>query len=197
MSKTIEIVESVWKSLSEIFRHFLPGILIIGAAYLSHPNCFDSVYLDEGKWLIVMAVIAITVGNTWFVMHRYCVQQVVDYGFCWFKVGGGLCRNGKCDYLEKVAAHVFKYCNAVKQNPELGRHVRFRSLSVVLMYIVSELVIMFAIVPGADNALLPPHGWFALLGLICFAFSVWQNALVRRIEGKIAPSPSKGCRITD
>jgi hypothetical protein len=185
MSEVIKSVKSMFDSLSEVFRHLVPGIMIIAAAFLSHPKWFDNTDIAIGKWLILLATIAIMVGSIWFVFHRYFIQQLVDVLFYLLNIKGGPCRNEKLGYPGAVARHVSKFFKSLKDNPELGRHIRFRTSSVVLMYITSETAFVFAISP-ADNSWYSSHHCFAKgAGIVCFLAAMWQNSIVRRIEGAI------------
>lgn len=73
------LVGDVVANLEALFRHILPGGLIIGAAYAAHPSWFRSADLHSWQGLLVATVVAITVGNAWFVINRFSVHQIVDY----------------------------------------------------------------------------------------------------------------------
>ncbi len=188
MAEIPEIVDSVGKTLGQIFRHLLPGIMIVGAAYFSYPDWFEKVDLAKNQWLIVLGAIAIVAGNVWLVFHRYLVQQVVDYLFYWADPKGSPGHSKNSHYPGAVADHVSEFFWNVEEKPDLARHIRFRASSVVLMYIASEVAIVLGSVnPG--NCLVGCDRWLmVVLGVAGFLASVCQNFIVRRIEGKIVSS---------
>ncbi len=203
-------VKYVVDSLSEIFRYLIPGIMIIGGAYLSHPRCFKHIDWEKQQSVIILALIAIVAGSIWFVFHRYVVQQAVDFYFYLKNVPGGprigekqnslqgarasdsMAENCFSLYAGAIADHVFLYYKFAKYYPKLGDHIRFRGSSVVLMYITSEAMIIFGIAPSHHSFLrpqfcLPCNPWAEALGLVGFYASICQNKIVRRIEGKVTP----------
>src|SRR5260370_32067837 len=87
-------VESISNNLGAIFRHILPGIVIMGTAYVAHPAWFPPPWstwiVDLGSWqhLLVSSVVGLVVGNTWFAINRYVVHQLADYVLYVFKCKG-------------------------------------------------------------------------------------------------------------
>ena len=83
-----DIVQTVLNNLGVVFRHLLPGVLIMGAARVAFPCWFW--WIDSRSWpnLAFAGVIALTVGNVWFTLNRYIVHQLVDFAFYVFGVRG-------------------------------------------------------------------------------------------------------------
>src|SRR5256885_4289739 len=72
-----DIVKQITEGLSGIFRHMLPGLAILGVAAVSHPSWFPPwSTLNEGWHIAILGTIALTVGNVWYVAHRYTVHQL-------------------------------------------------------------------------------------------------------------------------
>jgi hypothetical protein len=81
-------VQSISNNLGAVFRHLLPGILIIGAANVAHPSWFCGVDVSSWQHILVIAVVALALGNIWFAINRYGVHQLVDYFMYVFKWKG-------------------------------------------------------------------------------------------------------------
>ncbi len=185
MSEIAAAVKSVFDALGTIFRHLLPGIFIVGASAAAYPSWFNKVDISKNEWLIVIAGIAIVAGNVWLVFHRYCIQQIVDLVFYVLKVTGGPCKNNKWNYSASVAEHVEKFFNNISSKEALHRHIRFRTSSVVLMYIASEILIIFALTSDAGSFFDKHRREALVLGAIGFLSAIWQNFITRKIEGKV------------
>lgn len=186
MAEISDAIKSAFNVLGEIFRHLLPGILIIGLAAVSHPSWFDKLDVTKGGWLVILATIALISGNVWFVFHRYLIQQIVDLIFYALKVSDGPCRNDKnWNYSGAVAEHVDNIFENVGHKEALCRHIRFRTSSVVLMYIASEAIILFTLI-SESNSFLQKNFWIILIiAIIGFMSAIWQNYITRKIEWKV------------
>lgn len=73
------VLGEVTQHLESVFRHVLPGVLVVGAARVAHPSWFNSVRSNSWQDLAVLAVVAVAIGNTWFALNRYGPHQLVDY----------------------------------------------------------------------------------------------------------------------
>lgn len=183
MTELVDAVKYIGRALGEVFRHLLPGLLALGAVATSRPSWFEKVELLKEEWLIVLGVLAIVIGNVWFVVHRYFVQQIVDWLFWLCNAEGGPKRSEK--YATGVADQVWKFFSAPNVPEDIRQHIRFRTSSVVLMYITAEVTVV-AVLLAEQNSKLALQKWWLLFGAIAlFAAAVWQNYITRRIEGKI------------
>lgn len=170
-------VREVADQLGRVFRHLLPGVLIVAAARASHPRWFSG-RLDWGQpWqLAVVAVIAVMVGNTWYVVHRYTVHQVVD---C---VVQRLTRTGKQPYVEWLAQHVY-LGNLFPSHAEgLREHILFRSAQVIYLFIVGEVAVFFAWQPASGTVVARYRWWLLVTGAIVLLFACWQYYLTSEID---------------
>jgi hypothetical protein len=181
-----EVVKSIGSALSAIFRHLLPGVLVLSATAAARPSLFDKVDITKGELLIFLGVLAIVIGNVCFVVHRYLIQQIVDWVFWYFKAKGGPKRGEGMGYGGGIADQVWKFFSAESVPEDIRQHVRFRTSSVVLMYITAE-VSGIAAVLAEQNSMLASAKWLVLgAAFIIFLAAIWQNYLVRRIEGRVA-----------
>ncbi len=52
---------------------------MLGQAYIALPSLFIHFDLDSWRHLVVLATIALVVGNAWYVLHRYTIHNLIDY----------------------------------------------------------------------------------------------------------------------
>jgi hypothetical protein len=191
MTEAKEIVASVRESLSTVFRHILPGVLIIAVSTLSIPYWLKYIDVTNTIAVIVLAVIAMVIGNVWYVFHRYFILQSVDYLFYIAGAKGQPSRRGKSDYRGDLARHVSKFFDTLPEQSAMGRHIRDRFSSFNFMYIVSEAFIIFALIAD-DFSFLSEHKIMAVLGgFLGFIAATWQYSIVRLIDEEFAKLNSK------
>lgn len=83
-----DVIKAVEENLGRVFRHILPGILIIGAGHASHPSWLRSVNFDSPWHLLTLGLLALAVGNTWYAVHRYGIEQFIDMVLTGFRRPG-------------------------------------------------------------------------------------------------------------
>jgi hypothetical protein len=176
------IVGDLSKNLGTLFRHLLPGIFIVGAAYVAHPSWFAGINTQTWPHVAITAAIALAAGNIWFAFNRYGVHQVIDYLAYRKKSQGPVPVGAGCDYVDDLGKYVAKSLRS-STVPEIARqHVAFRASSVLLIYTVAEVAAIFAVWNEA-NTLFGRHWVVALLvSVAAFALGVWQNIITRRID---------------
>lgn len=194
-------MQTVLDNLGAAFRHLFPGALILGVASIAFPCWFQWIHTDSWPHLAFAGVVALTVGNVWFTLNRYIIHQFLDLIF----YVAGLRGPGRGWPLSKLK--ILKYpgdlANYVKAAlsediPRLAsKHVIFRSSSVLFVYTVAEVGLVFSIwhEPGT---LFARHPWrMGVASLLIFGLGVWQHALTRVIDSRIigdkfpAAEPSK------
>jgi len=180
------IIGEIAENLGALFRHLLPGGLILGVARITHPSwfaCFDS---SSWPFLAVMGVIAIAVGNAWFSVNRYVIHQLVDY-LCWLRQLQGPAKGNQGGYLD----HLAKYVREVLLNrnvPERARqHVAFRASSVLLIYTLSELSLLAALWSEGGTLTSGCRSRILLLvgAAVLLLAGVLQNIITRRIDAAV------------
>jgi hypothetical protein len=87
-AEPVGLPTEIARQLGGIFRHMLPGVLVIGGARLAYPDWFLSVYLTTWQNIFVLGIISVAVGNAWFAFNRYGLHQVVDYVLYLIKSNG-------------------------------------------------------------------------------------------------------------
>jgi hypothetical protein len=169
----------IGENIGRIVRYILPGVVILSGAWAAHPSWFAEVRLDEPWHLITLAVIAIVAGNTWYAFHRYGFHQIIDFVFYALRREGPVPSKkitGFPDDLPRYVVRSFGKSDALRQ------HVALRASSMHLMYIASEVSILFNI-NAESGSLFERHGRFMLIaGIIGLILTLWQNLITRRID---------------
>jgi hypothetical protein len=133
-------VKTVTGEFSRIFRHLIPGVIIMGLSYLSHPSWFSGVNpSNKSLYWIILGVLSLAIGNFWYVFHRFTVHNLVDWVYYRFRFGKWK------DYRSWLSIHIQKSFDSGKNNDELKKFVHFRSAQVILLFIVAEALILFSL----------------------------------------------------
>jgi hypothetical protein len=158
------LVKHIGDEVGRIFRHMLPGILVVGAAKVSHPSWFYGLSLDEPWHLAVLAAIAVLAGNAWYVLHRFTVHQAIDWIFC----------RDKMSYAIWLAKHVDKSLRFPVDAADLSEFVRTRSAQIIFLFIMSE--VGFAFTFGAANCtFFARHAWpIRIVAFLVFGVAIVQ-----------------------
>lgn len=183
------VISEIADNLGAVFRHLLPGVLVIGAARVTHPSWFSSI--NSSSWslwpfLAVVGVLAIATGNAWFTVNRYIIHQVIDCAF-WHCKFQGPAKTGKHKYVEHLAMWV-REAVTTADVPGLARqHVEFRASSVLLIYTLSELSLLAAwwSEPGTITAGCVPRIVLSVASFFLFIGALWQDCITRRIDAAI------------
>jgi len=104
-----EVVRTVRESVSTVFRHIFPGVLIILLGSFSIPSYFAQLETDNTASIIVLGAIAMVIGNVWYVFHRYAILQIVDFIAYASKWKGEPARKDKWNYRGDLGVHVSKF----------------------------------------------------------------------------------------
>jgi len=174
-----DIIKQVGDQLSRIFRHMLPGLCVIGAAYAAQPTWFQNVQTTEGWHAALLGAAAFASGNIWYVLHRYTIHQFIDVVLFYFR-RIFTDRQGTWSYLTWLARYVDRSFESKKSIPDLREHLHFRSAQVILMFIVSEVILVFSFWP-------PEQGSFFAVnqsGLRTIGFVLFACAFIQYIIGE-------------
>src|SRR3990172_11121592 len=146
MSETQEkgVIAQLSENLGGVFRHLLPGVLIVGAAALTHPSWFHGVDFTTWPSLVVVAVISIAAGNAWFSVNRYAIHQTVDY-ICYRARSEGPAMRSHARYPDDLALYVREALMDPDVPLRARQHVAFRASSVLLIYTIAELLLIAGI----------------------------------------------------
>lgn len=163
-----DLINAMWHDLSGVFRHILPGIIILSAAYGSHPNWFKKLLPNETGHFAILVALTLVVGNLWYVLHRYTLHQLLDW-VCYRK------RERKWKgYRDWLYEHVYKSFLVREEAIRLWDHVHFRSAQIILMFLVGEVLLVFLIQPQSGS-IFDSHRWLlAIVGILLLVASFAQ-----------------------
>jgi hypothetical protein len=178
------VIAQVSENLGGVFRHLLPGALIVGAAAITHPSWFLTVDLASWPSLLVVAVISIAVGNAWFSINRYAVHQTVDY-VCYRAGSEGPAMRTHTRYADDLALYVREALVETDVPLRARQHLAFRASSVLLIYTIAELLLIAAIWSEPRSVTYGHSIALAISSGVAFFFGIWQNVLTRRIDAAI------------
>jgi hypothetical protein len=185
------VIADVFENLAGIFRHMLPGVLVVGAAKLAHPNWFARVDFMSWQHLTVLAVITVAVGNTWFALNRYGLHQAVDYLLYFRGWGKPAKAPGSGGYFDELGKYVYKSRHVPQTSARAQQLVAFRSSTVLLILTLGELSIVFGWWHSA-NSPFEGHGLLMIVaGLAVFAIGLWQMVITRFIDNYIVNPPTE------
>jgi hypothetical protein len=178
------LVEGISKNLGGIFRHLLPGVIIMGTAYVAHPCWFAWVDASSWSYLAILAVITLAVGNVWFTVNRYIIHQIIDWLLYRCGIKGPIPLTPKSQYREDLGEYVADFHFA--DIPDHARqHITFRASSVLLLYIISEVGGLFFFWHGS-NPLFEQYKWLVCVtSILIFAAAIWQATLTRAIDSHV------------
>lgn len=183
------VVADIAQNLGGVFRHMLPGVLVVAATYVAHPSWLASVAFTSWEHLVALAVLTIAVGNTWFAFNRYGFHQLLDYLL--YRCGiEGPAQHGKTStYTDDLGKYTYKSLHTPDTAFRARQHVAFRASTVLLILTVGELAIVFSLWHGQDSVLVQHTGKLFLAGCVAIAVAVWQLVITRRIDYYVVNPP--------
>jgi hypothetical protein len=190
-SKSAGLLTEITQHLGGIFRHMLPGILVIAGARLAYPDWFHGVDLMSWQHLFVLGAISIAVGNTWFALNRYGVHQLVDYVLYMFKSNGPARGNTKFAYLDDLGRYTYKSLHTPDTSMRARQHVAFRASTVLLALTVGEVLLAFSLFHASNSPFAGHERKMLMGGVLALAVGVWQMAITRRIDYYVVNPPPR------
>jgi hypothetical protein len=184
------VLADISANLSGIFRHMLPGVLIVGTARIAHTEWFWWVRLESWPHLAVLAIIAIAIGNAWFGLNRYGPHQVVDYVLYMIKSKGPAREREGWNYLDDLGQHTYRSLHTPDTSSRARSHVAFRASTVLLILTFGEAATVFGLW-HSSNSILAGYPKMFLIGGGCLALAigVWQMVITRRIDYYVVNQP--------
>lgn len=158
--------------VERIFRHMLPGVLVVGAAKAAHPRWFVGLDLAEPWHLAVLAAIAALAGNTWYVLHRFSVHQAIDWLLC----------PERKTYASWLAQHVDKSHRFLAYAADLGKYVGTRSAQVIFLFILAEVGFAFTWGAATGTFFARYAGLLRIVAALVFLVAVAQYYLTHGID---------------
>jgi len=138
-----DAVKAITDEIGSIFRHIVPGVIVPGFAYKSHPGWFSKLCFNNTTHIIILAVAALAVGNFWYVFHRYSLHNLLDW-FCW------LLRTGKWKtlswggYRPWLFQHIEDSFTLPDSKKRLQQFIHLRSSQIILLFITSQAMVLFS-----------------------------------------------------
>lgn len=175
------LIESIGDNLSRVFRHILPGMFILSISYLAkREEWFNSFDVNNTYHLIILAAIAILVGNSVYVINRYIVVQLID---CIL-----VNRIIRKRYSVWFVEHVIEMMNDEVKTERMRDHIFFRVSQIFYLQIMAETLMVFPFMFDNNSIFLLPLIWKWIVlcfGLFVFIFSIWQIWLLFKLEEKL------------
>ena len=170
------------ESVSTVFRHILPGILILMVCTLAKPAWFPPFDLQDSSSLLILGAIAMVIGNAWYVFHRYCVLQIVDWLAYYGRFQGQPVRGKENQYRVDLAKHVGRYFSSLPKMSPMGKHIRDRFSSFNFMFMISEVFLFFTVIADPATFLYTHRPQAYIFGALGLVSAFWQYLLVRVID---------------
>lgn len=165
MSKS-NVLDTAIVELSRVFRHVLPGFLILGAIDGSHPEWI--IKFDLKNSIVLLFMISVVIGNIWYIIHRYTLHNFLDW--IYYKRS----THNNYSYSDWVADQIYYYLLQSDHIKELFKHVHLRSAQIIFMFILSEVLIIFSLW-NSEGTLFHKH-WiqFIICGTILLGVAIYQ-----------------------
>ena len=187
MREATDIIAAARESVSTVFRHILPGIIIIMVGGVSKPSLLPTGFnMNNTASLVIVGVIALAIGNVWYVFHRYFALQILDFVAYDRRWKGQPSRAAEVQYRVDTAKHVSRFFRALPKNSAMARHIRDRFSSLNLMYIVSEALIIFTFLSD-DTSSFRQYSYLTYgIGVVGLVAATCQYSIVRTIDEQFA-----------
>ncbi|SRR5216683_2204811 len=176
------LLTEIAQQFGRIFRHMLPGILVISTARVAYPDWFCGIDISTWQHVVVLGAVSVAVGNAWFAFNRYAVHQLFDYIIYLFKSDGPSRGDNWGAYLTDLGNYVSKSLHIPKTSKRAWEHVEFRASAVLLILTVGELLMVFGLW-HADDSIFAGHTCkLTALGIVALLIGLWQMIITRRID---------------
>jgi hypothetical protein len=176
------LLTEITQHLGAIFRHTLPGVLVLAIARLAYPHWFGGVDLKSWQQLTVLGGVSIAVGNTWFAVNRYGLHQIVDYVLYLSKSKGPARGNTKWTYLDDLGTYSYKSLHTDDKSARARQHVAFRASTVLLLLTLGESVLGFSLHHEGCTVFARHPYLIMAVGVGAFLAGIWQMVITRRID---------------
>ena len=127
------LLSDINQNVGAIIRHTLPGVVVVGGTRLAYPEIFHAVDLKSWHYLVVLAVITVTVGNALFALNRCGVHQIVEYIFYLMKINGPIPKAGHLDYVNDLATFVVDSFKKGDSPKGIRQHIHLRVSTAFLL----------------------------------------------------------------
>ena len=174
-----ELIQAIFSNFGAVFRHLVPSVMLLAAVASAQPN-----WLAQFEWwsdlkVVVVAILALVVGNIWYLLHRYGFQQLIEKIFI-FPRRISLKEAKEAKYHNWLVQHIIEKHRCQKICPELFGYLHLRQAHVVLLYMVSQLLIICGLVGlfcEDPEGILKYRCWCLFAGLAFFITGFWQHRI--------------------
>jgi len=171
-----DTIKTISGQLSGIFRHIIPGVIILGFAYGSHPSWFKKVYPTNSTDWMVLAMLSIVIGNLWYVVHRFTIHFLFDFICYRF-------REGKWSgYQQWLIAHIDHSFAVPEYKRKLQNFVHCRSSQIILLFIIAEALIIFSLWFEAESVFSTYNTFFLIVGVVLFLVAVVHYPISNNLD---------------
>lgn len=174
------MLSDISEHLGAIFRHMLPGVILVGGTALAYPAVLDGFKDLSWQKLLVLAGITVAAGNAWFALNRYGPHQMLDYALYLCKVKGPARGDSWFNFLDDLGLFVHRSLHA--GDSEGIQHVRFRASAMLLLWTVGEAAWLFSYFHACTSPLAGHQCSLRVVGTIAILIGIWQMIITRRID---------------
>jgi len=171
-----DTIKTISGQLSGIFRHIIPGVIILAFAYGSHPSWFEKVYPTNSTDWMVLAMLSIVVGNLWYVVHRFTIHVLFDL-IC-YRIHEGKWSG----YQQWLIAHIDQSFAVPEDKKKLQDFVHCRSSQIILLFIIAEALIIFSLWFEAESFFSTYKTFFLISGVVLFLVAVVHYPLSYKLD---------------
>src|SRR5271165_738693 len=176
------LLTDISEHLGPIFRHTLPGVVVVGSAAVAYPKAFNNLDVTSWQHFLLLAVATMTVGNACFALNRYGVHQFADYCLYLIKSGGPSRGDEPWNYLTDLGRYTAKSLHAGDESSRARQHVGFRASTVLLLLTIGEMALIFSYHHSSESKIQGYDFWVRLGGMLALASAFWQMIITRRID---------------
>ena len=175
-----EAIKAAFSSLSDIFRHVVPGALAIASLYISFPSAFDKFQVENSAHIWLLIGLSLVIGNMVYVLHRTILHQAIDF-FVW-----AISHAKSEDYIERIA-NMVKGHFTLPEEPRRSMHLR--NSQVILTAIFGELMIVSSHYHSPDSFAASHSCALLWWGLLCWFGSIGAHFVSQKTALAISPWP--------
>ena len=184
MTQNQGILTEFAQHLGVIFRHMLPGVLVVGATAAAYPEWFCRIDFKSWQHLIVLGVVTLAVGNTWFALNRFGFHQVVDFILYYWRSRSPAKHSTwkELTFLDDLGKYTYRSLHTGEESARARQHVALRASTVLLIWTAGELALLFAFFHSGTSVLEGNKCSMEVVGVLALLVGFWQMVITRRID---------------
>lgn len=178
------VIGELVQHLGLVFRHMMPGSVVLGGAAISFPHWFPDMTTDL-SWpvLTTLAAISVVVGNIAFVLNRYVLDVIIEYALWLLRFPGPIRSGSPFSFVGDAWPFILRSLTSGRVHPSVRSHLQFRASVVFLMWTLAETLFVCANWHSAKSVLSSVPTWLSnTAATVIFLFGVLQIVIVRRLD---------------